>query len=189
LKDLKSKVDKLKAEFALAERQLTTERSGLRSARRDLEVAQKARGLLQTAAQRVQQRAHKHLATLVTRCIRAVYQEDDYEFRIEFERKRGKTSARLVFLKNKVEEDPSDGSGGGIVDLASLALRIACLCVQRPARRRLLVLDEPFKWINGEVYQQRTADLLEALAEELDFQLLIVTDDEWLKIGTVIELD
>ena len=49
-------------------------------------------------------------------------------------------------------------------------------------------MDEPFKGVNGRVYQERTAKLVEALAEELDFQFIIVSDDDWLKIGKVITL-
>ncbi len=159
----------------------------LGKAKDDLKHAAECQVLIQTAAQAVQERAHNQIAAVVTKCLRTVF-EDDYEFRIDFEKKRGKTEARLLFLKGGKEEDPMDGSGGGVLDVASFALRLSCIMLRRPRGRKILILDEPFKNVNGENNRDRAAALLTALAEEFDVQIIMATGDDWLKIGTVVEV-
>ncbi len=83
--------------------------------------------------------------------------------------------------------DPTASVGGGVVDVASFALRLACLLLASPKRRRLLCLDEPFKHLS-ENYRPAVRELIEVLAREMDVQFIIVTHSNELKIGKVIEL-
>ena len=62
-------------------------------------------------------------------------------------------------------------------------------CPWRPPRRRLIVLDEPFKFVSDRGdYRARARDLLDALSTELGFQFVIVTHDPTFEIGKVIDL-
>lgn len=72
--------------------------------------------------------------------------------------------------------------------MAAFALWVACLMAKRPAPRRILVADEPFKNVNGEAAQVRLARLLPLLSQEFGIQFLFVTDDDWLKTGKIIDL-
>ena len=54
-------------------------------------------------------------------------------------------------------------------------------------KRRLLILDEPFSHLSAG-YCPRMRALINKLAEELDVQFAMVTHQEELKTGTVIEL-
>ena len=69
---------------------------------------------------------------------------------INFLQKRGKTEAELVFVRDGKELSPTDGAGLGACDVAAFSLRAAAICLSRPGRRRLLVLDEPFKHLSEE---------------------------------------
>ncbi len=120
--------------------------------------------------------------------MKIIFQENSYIFKIIFEKKRNKTEARLVFLKDNKELDPLEESEGGALDIAALALRLACIILSRPRVRKLLVLDEALKNLNGSVYQERCSELIEYLAKEYNLQVVLITDDDWLKIGNVIEL-
>ena len=174
-------------QFELSKRQSTEERQALESAREHLKDVQEAQVILQSVAQTVQQEVHKNISQIVSRCLAAVFPHP-YEFRIEFERKRGKTEARLIFVRDGNEYDPLRGTGGGVVDVAAFALRLACLVLSKPKPRQLLILDEPFKNVHGEGNRERCARLLEVLSKEMGVQFLIVTGLEWLKIGKVVEL-
>lgn len=151
--------------------------------------AEQAQALAQAVAEEVQVRAHSRIAFVVTRCLRAVYGEGAYEFRVIFEQKRGRTEARLVFVDSEGEElDPTYDTEGGALDVASFALRLVCLMMTRPAPRRFVALDEPFRFVDDS-HIDSVRELLLALADELGFQFLVITHDRGLCAGTVVELE
>jgi ABC-type uncharacterized transport system YnjBCD ATPase subunit len=142
--------------------------------------------LLQSVAQIVQQRAHERIVKTVSACLSSVFDEP-YAFRILFDRKRNHTQARLVFERDGVEFDPLTETGGGVVDVAAFALRVSCLALVRPQRRRLLVLDEPFRFVS-EQYQGQVRMMLDQLARELGIQIVMVTHNKALISDNVIEI-
>jgi ABC-type Fe3+/spermidine/putrescine transport system ATPase subunit len=56
-----------------------------------------------------------------------------------------------------------------------------------PTKRRLLVLDEPFKFLS-EQYRPAIRELIEQLAQELQFQFIVVTHIKELEMGDVVVL-
>jgi len=145
-----------------------------------------AQALAQTVAESVQQQAHKRIAQLVSKCLKAIYQEDAYEFVIEFDRKRGKTEANLVFMKDNHKVDPREC--GGQLDIASFALRLSCLMLSRPQKRRILFLDEPCRFVDKyRIENVRT--LLLTLAKEMEFQIVLTTHNVHLQAGKVVEIE
>lgn len=156
------------------------------TAESSLIAARTAQTIGQQIATEIQQKAHNKIATVVTRGLQTVF-EEDIEFKIIFELKAGRTEARMVFLKDGFEVDPMEESGGGLVDVASFAVRIACLLLSRPPKRRLLILDEPFKFVS-QGYREKLKTLITLLAKEMSIQFVIVTHIEELKFGTLIEL-
>ena len=118
--------------------------------------------------------------------------DDPYEFKIQFERKRGRTEAILTLVRGDlVLTDPINEAGGGAVEVAAFALRLACLVLEKPVRRRILVLDEPFSRIRGEENRQRMRGLVESLAADFGLQLIICIDESAypdMVLGNVIEV-
>jgi len=165
---------------------VSDEEEALKNAEQHVLDCKQAQEVIQLVAQAVQQQAHKRIAGVVTRCLGAVY-DDAYEFQIIFERKRGKTEARLVFLREGKEVDPTTASGGGPVDVAAFALRLACLVLCQPRPRKLLVLDEPFRFVDKD-RSERVRMLMELLAKEMGVQIVMVTHKSELQSGKVIEL-
>jgi hypothetical protein len=165
-----------------------SEEQALDKAKQQEKYTLEAQGILQAIAEGVQQKAHEQIASVVTRCLEAVFQEDAYEFRIEFRQSRGKTEAKLLFVRDGNEIDPIDASGGGVVDVASFALRLSCLILSRPACRRLLVLDEPMKMLSRN-YQPCIREMLEVLSKEFSTQIVLVTHSDILKCGKIITLE
>jgi hypothetical protein len=186
--ELRAVADRMAAELAHAGRALDDELAALTVAEARVVELSEAQRVILAVSQAVQQKAHGRVAGIVGQCLRAVF-DDPYQFDIVFERKRGRTEARLVFKRRGHEVDPTEEGGGGVVDVAAFALRVACLVLTRPAIRPCLILDEPFKHLNGAEYQERAAAILHALAEEMNIQIILAADDDWLKnTGKVIEL-
>lgn len=183
---IRKQVNDLLREKQHAERRFQEERAALQEAKEHYQAATEAQTIIQTAAQEVQQRVHDRIASVVSRCLSAVFDEP-YSFRITFERKRGRTEARLSFVRDGREYEPTTASGGGVIDVASVALRLCCLLLSRPRKRMLLCLDEPMRMLDTE-RQPRMAELLLVLAEELQCQFIIVTHSESFQIGKVIRL-
>jgi DNA repair exonuclease SbcCD ATPase subunit len=163
-----------------------TEKQTLRETERKDAALREALAIAQSVAQKIQETAHAKIATIVTRSLQAVF-SDPYEFKINFEQKRGRTEASLVFVRDGKEFDPLDSTGGGPVDVASFALRISALLLSQPPVRRLFVMDEPLKFLSSE-YRPRMAELILALAKELDLQFLITTHSPEFAVGKVISL-
>lgn len=145
-----------------------------------------AQKIIQSAAQATQESVHQRISKIVSEALQVVFDEP-YEFKIEFVQKRGKTEAQLRFLREGTNFDPEDEIGGGVVDLAAFALRVAAMILKRPTLNRLLILDEPFKFVSAK-YVPMVRQLLEHLSSKLEVQFVIVTHNEDLHAGTVIRL-
>ena len=152
----------------------------------DLDAATEARQVAQGVAEAVQQTASNQVAGVVTKCLEVVF-DDPYEFEIIFEQKRGRTEARLVFVRDGQQVDPLGAAGGGVVDVAAFALRLACLALSTPRCRRLVVMDEPFRFVSKQ-YRPRLRDMLSALSEDMGFQFIFVTHIPELAVGHVVEV-
>lgn len=143
--------------------------------------------LLQNVAEKVQNVIYKKIDAVVTKCLTAIF-DDPYGFKMIFEQKRNKTEARMVFTKNGYEFDPMEASGGGVVDVAAFALRVASLIISKPKLRRLIVIDEPFKFVSAE-YHERCRELLLTLSKEFDIQFIIVTHIKDLVCGKKVNIN
>ena len=116
--------------------------------------------------------------------------DEPYEFMFRFDKKRGKTEARKVFYRDGLElDDPLNEVGGGVIDIASFALRVAYILLSHPPKRRFIALDESFKCVRGEDNKRRTRKMLQLLAEKKGFQFLINTDIPEYRLGKIIEME
>lgn len=167
------------SDLSKAEKSMTATTTAMADALAD----QKA---MQEIAAALQETAHRQVAAVVTRCLQAVF-GPSLEFRIVFEQKRGKTEARLFVVRDGMLLDPLEEEGGGVVDVAAMALRLVAVVLSRPRRRRLLLLDEPMKHLSRD-HRPAIIELLQALAEELDFQIVMTTHAPELAFGKVVRI-
>jgi DNA repair exonuclease SbcCD ATPase subunit len=178
LEQYRLEVDASLSEYRHACRTVKEELAHRKQDRRDYQVALRAREVLQKLAKAVQEKAHQQISEVVTHAIRAGGW--DYDFKLIFEEKRGKTEARPVFVRDGHEVSPTGAAGGGVVDVAALALRLAAVLLSTPKKRKLLVLDEPFKAVNGKSHRRKVARLLAQLPKQLNFQFVVASGLEWL---------
>lgn len=179
-------VDQIALRIASLQESIKKEERSLASVEEDFKHAQAAQDILQHIAQAVQQQAHQRISKVVSTCLSTVF-EDPYELKIEFERKRGRTEAQLRFVRRDLDLCPLSSSGGGVIDVASFALRVACLMLHRPRLSRVLVLDEPFKYVSTQ-YRDNVRKMLEELSEDMGIQFIMVTHSEELETGKVISI-
>lgn len=133
-----------------------------------------AQAVIQNAAAEIQNTVHTEIAGAVSKCLSTVYDEP-YAFHIPFEKRRGKTEARLVFSRDGLEiVDPFDEVGGGVIDIAAFALRLACILRSYPQLRRTILLDEPFKHLDS-VAKPIALKLIRELGKQTNTQFIIVT--------------
>ncbi len=184
--DYRAKVNKAKSRLDAAKEAVRRDRKSAQAAEDHLADAEESRRIVQSVGQQLQEMAHERIAGVVSRCLEVVFDEP-YEFRIVFEKKRNQTEARLVFVRDGLEINPLDAAGGGVVDVAAFALRLACISLRRPALRRFVVLDEPFRFISAQ-YRPRVRQMLESLSEKLEMQILMVTHANEFITGKVVEL-
>ena len=183
-RSLQQKID----QYNLALKQRDLERVALAKADDRIVYIEQAQTLVQQVSQTVQQQAHNRMASIVSRCLEAIF-DDPYQFKIHFERKRGKTEARLVFIRDE-DIDPMTGAGGGVVDVGAFALRLACVLFTRPPCRRVMILDEPFKHLKPpEVYGPRIVRLLKVLAKDFKMQFIMVQNLPEFQAGKIVEID
>lgn len=154
----------------------------------DLEDMVAVRNELQKLVMHCQNTCTEAISAVVTRCLEAVFGASKYKFTLVFEEKRNQTEARCSLVDAAGNEyDPLCGTGGGILDVVTFGLRIACLMLQKPAARKVLILDEPFRFVSKE-YRANIMTLLKTLAQETGTQVIMVTHFTEFVDGNVIEI-
>lgn len=179
-------VAELEHSLRVLESRREAEEKALVEAEREVELARFAQEIIQFVAQAIQQKAHERVSKVVSSCLSSVF-NDPYTFKIEFERKRGRTEAKLRFTRDGLDVDPMEASGGGMIDVAAFALRVACLIMHRPRLRQILILDEPFKFVSAE-YRDNIRAMLEKLSVDLGLQIILVTHIDEIATGKIVRL-
>ncbi len=181
-------VDSMLIDLKAAERRCTESRSKLIALEDELFHIEEAQQVVQYIAEHIQQRVHSQIAGVVSKCLESVFTDGGYGFKIRFDKKRGKTEAALMLVKAGTEiEDPLDGDSGAVCQMSGFALRSSCLVLSKPKLRKVLVLDEPFKDISKE-YWENTRLLLDSMSKDFGIQIVMVTHNPELYVGKVIEL-
>lgn len=134
-------------------------------------ATEQAQALIQTVAKETQETLVFQINDVVNTALNTCF-PDEYEFKAEFEIKRNKTEAKLVFLKNGFEIDPLQASGGGVVDVASLGLRVAAWSLSN--NDNVLLIDEGFKFLSRDL-QPRMAEILQEISKKLNLQIIQVS--------------
>ncbi|MCK9442917.1 MAG: ATPase [Tissierellaceae bacterium] len=153
----------------------------------ELDLLSKVAVLLQKTSEFSREQAKKQVESLVTKCLQFIF-ESDIQFTIEIDELRGKSSAEFyVTNKNEnliIKTKPELSRGGGVVDIVSLALRIAFLQTHKPRIEGPLILDEPAKHVSDD-YIYNVADFLRQTSELFNRQIIMVTHNNYLSsIGT-----
>ena len=173
IKELRSRIDQEKGKRDEVNRSFLELDSRRKELKKSVRRSEEAQAIIQKVAKDTQSQLEIHISDIVTMALETIF-DDPYEFRIEFVVKRNKTECELIFEKDGVKIHPLSASGGGVIDTASFALRIALWTLQTPRSRNTIILDEPFKFLSKDLLP-RASELLKELSEKLNLQFIIVT--------------
>ena len=173
LKEIRTQIERSKGQREEVENRIDELQSTINTVEKESVFSEKAQAIIQKVAQETQQQLEYHISDIVSLALDTIF-EDPYQFTVEFVVRRNKTECELVFKRDGERISPLSASGGGVVDVASFALRIALWTLQNPKSRNTLILDEPFKFLSKDLLP-RACDLLQELRDRLSLQFIIVT--------------
>lgn len=177
LKKAELKWTRLDAERKLLEEQLERKKTELERLKETIDVYEKARTLLQQSAEYAREQAKQQMETIVTNALQYVF-GPLFSFQIEIEDSGNKATAEFYVVTEyegvKVKTRPEDSRGGGVVDIVSLALRVAILETIQPRRSGPLLLDEPGKHVSND-YILQLYEFLKSLSTMFERQIIMIT--------------
>lgn len=171
----KGKMEQLKGRKSVLEEKL-------QSILNNIDVLEQVRLLLQKTAEFTRERSRQQIEQLVTNCLQYIF-DSNLEFKIEISESRGRPEAEFFVVSNidgdKIKTRPQEARGGGIVDIISLALRVAMLQSSAPDIEGPLILDEPAKHVSEE-YIVHVAEFLKQVNIMFGRQIIMVTHNRHL---------
>lgn len=148
----------------------------------NIDILEQVRLLLQHASEYAREQIKQQIEMLVTHCLQFVF-GSNIEFSIELVESRGRAEAHFYVISNydnhKIKTKPEDARGGGVVDVISLALRIAVIQSTNLSKDSPLILDEPAKHVSNE-YIVNVAQFLKQISEVFNRQIIMVTHNHYL---------
>ncbi len=181
LASMRSRYEQGKGQLALLQRQRTEKAEALGKTQADVDLWRKVQILLTKTSDYARRQLVERIEQTVTAALRTVLADDALRFEVELREVGGRPSAewRVVSHYGEVEvaNNPEDARGGGIVDIVSLALRLALLELSRPRPEGPVILDEPAKMVSAE-YAENLAFFLRSYAQQTGRQFIVVTHNQ-----------
>lgn len=169
LEQAKGKRDQLVAQRDEAVKKIT-------ALSRELKNTEQAQLIIQTVGKQTQDELIGSVSDIVSSALASIF-KDPYTFCIEFVSRKNRTEADVYFERDGERVSPLQASGGGAVDVAAFALRIALWSLKRPRPANTIVLDEPFRFLSREL-QPKAGEMLKALSEKLKIQFVVITHNQ-----------
>ena len=174
--NLQAKLDELqerkgRAKQVVEQIEILSER--LRECKREVRLTEQAQVVAQIVAQATQKELEFKISEIVSLALSSVF-NDPYVFEVEFVLRRNKTEADLWLSKNSNRVRPLEATGGGVVDITCLALRIALWKLSSNKTDSVLILDEPTSHLSLDL-QERASQMIKSLSKELGLQIIMIS--------------
>lgn len=156
---------------------LENTKTKVRDAKRQIVYHEKALEIVKQVGLKTQQELEYHISNLVSAAISSVFPSSNYEFKVKFIERRGRTECDLLLIKDGEEIDPMSAVGGGLVDVISFALRVAFLSMEKDRVTPLLLLDEPFKHLSTDL-QDQVGIMLKEISSKIGIQTIYISHAE-----------
>ena len=145
---------------------------------RAIKKHEQAREIMREVGIKTQQQLQYHISDITTLALDAVF-DDPYTLKVDFVLRRNKTECDLLFKRGKMEIDPLESSGGGAVDVAAFALRVASWAMAKNRIRNTIILDEPLRFLSIDK-QEKAGKMIKQLSDKLGIQFIFVTHESTL---------
>jgi DNA repair exonuclease SbcCD ATPase subunit len=175
IQDLRYRLEQKKGEKSQVLRTIAKLEEDIEEGQKSVRSHEKAKKIIQEVALKTQQQLSYNISGIASMALETVF-DTPYELHLEFVERRSKTECDIYFIRDKVKIDPFSG-GGGAIDVASFALRIALWSMQQPKTRPTLILDEPFKHLKGEVTNRKVLEMVNKISKKLNIQIIMVSDE------------
>jgi len=175
IQDIRNRLEQQKGQREQIRTSIVRTEQGIKEHGRNLRRHEQAREVIREVGLKTQQQLQIHISDITSLALEAVFQ-DPYELIAEFVQRRNKTECDLYFVRNGEQLDPLTASGGGAVDVAAFALRVASWSMERPKSRPTLILDEPLRFLSAD-HQEQASIMIKEISEKLGIQFIIVTHE------------
>ena len=172
IEQIKSKFVAYKTEVRLILKDLEIKEKEYNSLKTYVESLLKARVIVAEAGKYTQTYLKDYIEGLVSQALQAVF-EDDYQFIVDFDIKRNQVETKFHLQVKDQKMELKDTCGGGILDVASFALRVVLWSIQNPKSDNVIILDEPLKFLHGKM--ENAMKMLKDLSKKLEIQFIIVS--------------
>ena len=176
IEEIKTWLNKQKGKKAQIVDDIDTLEVSIKRNERSLIRHTEAAELIKIAGLKTQEQLQYHISDLTSMAMEAVF-HDPYEIKVEFIQRRNKTECDIYFIRNDHKVDPLDSSGIGTVDIATIALRVACWSMNIPHTQNVIILDEPLKNLDKQK-QELGSMIIKEISQKLGIQFIIVTHEE-----------
>ena len=173
LQQLDRDLTRREAERNLLAEQAAKLRDGLTREEESLRMWERARDLLVQVLLTTQGQVKSFVEEVVTLALSTIY-GPDYGFELEYETRRNQVEATPWIVIGDERTSPRDEVGGGVLDVTSLALRLALWAMAEPRTAPTFLLDEPSKFLSDDL-QADFGRMLAELADMLGAQFVVVT--------------
>ncbi len=176
IKNLRTNLERQKGQQLQIQNTITQTTRTVKEKKRDLSRHEKAREIIREVGLKTQQQLSFHISDITSLALEAVF-INPYKLVVDFVQRRNKTECDLYFDRDGNRVEPLQASGGGAVDVAAFALRIASWSMQRPKSRNVVILDEPFKHLKGVRENILVLDMVKEISKKLGIQIIMVSDE------------
>jgi len=173
--EIRNLVEQKKGQKRQLDKNLAALNTTLKEMKRELIRLEQAREIIREVGQKTQSQLSYHISDITTLAMEAVF-ADPYQLQVDFVQRRNKTECDLSFVRNENVVNPLSAAGGGAVDFAAFALRIASWSMSRPRTRNTIILDEPLRFLSAE-NQERASAMIKELSKRLNLQFIIITHE------------
>lgn len=142
-----------------------------------LQDHEEALTIIKQVGQKTQEKLQYHISDITSLAMEAVL-DTPYKLSVQFVERRNKMECDLLFEDPDGQYvDPLTAAGGGVVDIASFALRNASWSMQTPKTRPTIILDEPLRFLDKSKHE-KASEMIKQLSEKLGIQFIIITHEE-----------
>ena len=184
IEKLKEKAVDQTIRLSTAESNINDYEEKLRHLERNIQMYHEARQVFIESAKISRQKMVAKVEHNLTAALRAIFLDPSMEFKIDIHEKRSVLQAEFMVAwdtpKGRAEQDPLVAKGGSVVDVVTTGLRLVFLKSHQPAKRPILMLDEPGKYLDVD-RRERYGNWIAQISHQLGIQVVMVTHDPELK--------
>lgn len=178
VQELKNSLSALQGQESLLFSQIDSNNSKLVDLTHKKEIYAKSVEIFALISEVTQIQVKNGMEKIVTYALQYIFGED-YKFKINFDKRGNLTECNFSFISPLGVEitDPLEALGGGIMDVASLALRIALLELHKPKNTSFIALDEPTRNVSAQ-FISKCGLFFKEINRKIGRQIIVVTHQE-----------